>query len=343
MGASSDPIDQNRSFNYANDEFEIRGENRKAGRYIEIKARTADKELPPGFDLATLFSFSVMNGRLCQWRAAVEIDITGAEKLTLFSAEINTTNFYAPFFLSPFNGSRNEEIFFAIHKFFLEKPETSPTVIRMFIMLWASSGKDFDARALLLGIAIEGLAKSVHFETPEKSEFEEFKERVLTAMQPYLDGTEQIATLTAEDVARVMGKLGTDGGLSARENIELACKSIGFAITKDQLDAWAEIRNRRGHGKFEFYPSSDDWHYYMVCVDVFNKMCFHIMGFTDPKSFRRWVMPLTTEAAEAMKERLREKKKQTKKNKKISKKTNKLQHNTTITDGRSGSGCLSNE
>lgn len=281
-------------FEFKAPEFLMRGENRGANYHISFRAQQdVLTELGVG---AAIYSIGVMHGKQCSWRTKLDVNARGQKRLTLYSAEIRTTNFYAPFVINSFNTEWNEEIFLQVHKFLVNNPDSA--VVRMFGMLWASSGTDFDARAVLLGIATEGLAKSIKIKTKQATEFEGYKSRMIAALETFESGEKQIDGISSNDISRVIGIIKGTSNYTAKELIENAAKKVGFTITKEQLDAWGKVRNKRGHGTFGFFPTEDDWTTYMICVDVFNHFCLAMMGFTDSKYRKRWFHPSSTPAVQ---------------------------------------------
>lgn len=291
---SSIPIelieDEINGFNYQGSQFRIEGTNKNNGPYLKIESSPEKTELELLTAPAALFSLAILGGRKCSWKTLIETGTSGLKKLTLYSAEPITTNFYAPLQLSVFNGERNKQIFFQVHKFLCENPD-SP-VVRMYGMLWNSTGSDFDARAVLLGIAIEGVANSIKITKPEVTEYNEFKMRILTALKPLIEGQKSIEGLSQNDVRRLVGSFENSKPSNTKDQIEEACKAVNLSISKEQLSAWGKLRNKRGHGKFGYFATDEDWSVYLKCVDIFNHLCLSIMGFSDQKVFRRWFRPV---------------------------------------------------
>ncbi len=286
-----------RYFEYTGADFAIRGELRQQGCHVTIRG-TDNRLLSELTAGAALYALSIMEGKQCSWKSMTQTDSNGLQKLTLYSQEIRTTNFFAPLFLTPFDAAWNEQVFLKVHKYLCEN--TDSVVVRMFGMLWASSGKDFDARAVLLGIAIEGVAKSIKLVTREATEFEQYKSRVMSVLEPFKSGNDKIEGLAEGDIARIVGMLANASNYTTGEQLEHASKQVGFDISPAQIKAWGKVRNKRGHGTFGFFPTEEDWLIYMTCVDVFNYLCLHIMDFSEPKAFKRWLHPLLSPAAEAL-------------------------------------------
>jgi hypothetical protein len=276
---------QLKSFDFHSDISIVKGNVTQHGNLLEIVPQTTefDNRLIVG---ASLFALSMIAGYRVSWCCLTTVS-ANLLNTTLVSKKTRQNNFYAPLCLN--SRSAANEVFSLIQAFLCSNPETR--IARLLGMLWDYSGSDFDVRALILGVAIEGIANELVVRTPAlDAETTEFKSRALGALRDsrtHSSGN-ALGGLPAKDIDRLEGLVKNFNPAVAKRRIAAAGKVVNYNVSEDQQKAWDAIRNGRGHGDFNWsFPADKEWLNYLSCVDLVNKLWLGAVGIP-PEYFRPW-------------------------------------------------------
>lgn len=236
---------------------------------------------------AAFYALSVLAGRRIKWNYFAFDDGIKTE-INLFKNSTNSANFYQALQLSVCKETEINELFDKVHTYLFANPAS--VIGRLLGSLWDYSGDDFEVRALLVGIAIEGISKEIVEKNPKlDSGTKAFRKRVLKVLDRVLKDSQRIEGLAQPDVLRLRGLVDKFNPSSTKTLIQKAGESIGYTVSLDELNAWDELRNTRSHGKFAWeLPGNAEWHKYLICVDLLNTLWLGAIGYTNKKRFRSW-------------------------------------------------------
>lgn len=275
-----------KSFELESDLVLMKGEQRTSGNFLEIfpKTEAADPELMME---AAIYTLSMLGGRRINWRC-MTTELNNEVTTLLRSQNQRTHNFYSPIYLCKL--AQANEVFKLTHAFLCKTPETM--IARMIGMLWDYSGSDFDVRALVLGVAIEGIANEIYDTKPlpPDNDVEIFKARVIERLKEIETSSSDTAEI--DDLKRVIGIVKRFDSPPAKKRIAGAAHAVDCNVSKEELDAWFHIRNKRSHGNFGWtFASDNDWLLYLNCVDLFNKLWLGAVKYKKWDKMREWKKP----------------------------------------------------
>ncbi|MBA4074216.1 MAG: hypothetical protein C0508_04180, partial [Cyanobacteria bacterium PR.023] len=182
-------------------------------------------------------------------------------------------------------------LFKCCHEYLYQNPTSM--IARLLQMVWDYTGSDFDVRALILGVAIEGIAKDISSLPGVDEEFANFSDRVVSNMVAEMKEADQERRADLERLIRLVGQANQG---TAKQTISNAAKSVNCIVTSSELKAWGKIRNQRGHGlsfSWEF-PTKKDWANYFACVDLVNKLWLGAVLFPNPNAQMNWSSPFAS-------------------------------------------------
>lgn len=236
---------------------------------------------------AAFYALSVLAGRRIKWNYFAFDDGIKTE-INLFKKSTNSANFYQALQLSVCKQTEINELFDKVHTYLFANPAS--VIARLLGSLWDYSGDDFEVRALLVGIAIEGISKEIVEKNPKlDAGTKAFRKRVLKVLDRVLKDSQKIEGLAQPDILRLRGLVDKFNPSSTKTLIQKAGESIGYTVSLDELNAWDELRNTRSHGKFAWeLPGNAEWHKYLICVDLLNTLWLGAIGYSNKKRFRSW-------------------------------------------------------
>lgn len=264
----------------------IEGFSASSGTLVKMKIK---KEEPEPFLLvgSAFYTFSMLAGRRVRWKYFA-LKNEGIIEICVFKKSSCSSNFYQAVHMQLLKSEGIDNLFEKVQQYLYLNPESY--IGRIFGSLWDHSAEDFEVRALLVGVAIERVSKDiVEGQSKVDSNTNEFRAKVLKALDAALEGGTSFGDLNHAEIQRLYGIVKSFNPGTAKDTIKEASRLIQYKVSEKELGIWQQIRNKRSHGSFIWaVPNDEDWHQYLVCVDLLNILWLGACGFTDLKKIKLW-------------------------------------------------------
>lgn len=151
--------------------------------------------------------------------------------------------------------------------------------------LWDLGNSNFKTKQLALGVALEGISKSIFEESDQKNEvFESIQKKLLTYLNQ-LENTEVLDQFEEKNIKDAFERWGNvikgSKELSGKRLLEVAGKIIGCEISSKDLTAWSKMRNDSAHGNTPLESvSQPEIDRFFRCVSLLNSMICNVVGYS---------------------------------------------------------------